>query len=138
MESGSQILGICALPPGAQELETHRRLQRRLEQREKFNNLTVQELAQQIEQRHRQQAVSATWINDDVGAMDFSREANLPTVTDPKLYCVKCKPGEERNLMLRLMNKQANTTPSTLHPPLKKHSVHTRVPRSQHGAGSFL
>lgn len=87
----------------AAELNMTQRLEERLARQRAFKEKSVEDIAAEIEKRHKQSRTLEAY--DDAGDIVLSREANLPTVTDPKLFCIKCKPGEERKLMVRLMNR---------------------------------
>ena len=86
------------------ERETQERYAARMKANESFNRRSAEDIATEIEQRHRV-TTEARWSGDVDHNVDLSRNSNLPTVNDPKLFCVKCKPGEERMLVVRIMNK---------------------------------
>mmetsp|Transcript_13616 Transcript_13616/g.29300 ORF Transcript_13616/g.29300 Transcript_13616/m.29300 type:complete len:953 (-) Transcript_13616:3046-5904(-) len=89
------------------EEETKKRLDRRLAQRDQFHSRPAEEIARELERRHQMKSRTAWEQNDD--GVTIPRSAFLPTVSDPKLFAVKCKPGEEKMLCLQLMNKYVNS-----------------------------
>ena len=106
----------------------YKQVQRQREARgNQFNEGSVQDIANALEERYKAQAEIAqarggTYgraggageiddYDDDLaggagGALgDAGRNANLPKVDDPQLFAVPCKGGEERKIVVQLMNK---------------------------------
>ncbi|CAK9002229.1 Transcription elongation factor SPT5 (DRB sensitivity-inducing factor large subunit) (DSIF large subunit) [Durusdinium trenchii] len=63
----------------------------------------VRKLAEKFERKEDQ---FHSFEEDDMDEHAIApRDANLPTVADPKLFCVGCKRGDEQMLCMQLMNK---------------------------------
>ena len=76
---------------------------------------SVEEMAQEIEDRHRmsRRTVSRTaYLDqgaDDVGGPEFipavAQQSLVPSVSDPSLWMVSCSNGKEQELVFQIMNK---------------------------------
>jgi len=103
------------------ELDAHERVRRR---QEAERQMTAEEYAANIEARYRRQAGPsvARAANDDYSdnegysdneeieagygaSTEVAQQSLLPSITDPKLFMIKCKPGTEQIMVLSLMNK---------------------------------
>lgn len=62
----------------------------------------VREIAERIEQRHKHYVSDETNTELNSGIV---QQAMQPSVADPKLWTVKCTPGEEKRLITQLMHK---------------------------------
>lgn len=87
------------------QAEIKRRLATRMAARDMFMNQDVDVTAQRLESRYRDEMKAQSRPDDGDGGGTMAQNANLPTVSDPKLFSVKCKPGEERMLCIQLMNR---------------------------------
>lgn len=77
----------------------HRQLERRVRDREEAEALRI---AQEYKERHRQRRTGM-----GIAAMqDFApRSVLMPSVNDPSIWCVKCKIGRERELVMSISRK---------------------------------
>eukprot|EP00924_Labyrinthula_sp_SR-Ha-C_P014820 augustus_masked-scaffold_43-processed-gene-1.9-mRNA-1 protein AED:1.00 eAED:1.00 QI:0/-1/0/0/-1/1/1/0/923 len=92
------------------ERETQRKYDERRMLKEAFQERSEADIARDLEARHRQRSIPKG--SQARGGVQLSRNANLPTVTDPRLYAIRCKPGEETLLVIKLMNKYIATSGS--------------------------
>ncbi|CAB9498665.1 Putative transcription elongation factor SPT5 homolog [Seminavis robusta] len=101
-------------------MELMRQQDRRRAQAGRFGEteLSVAEMAEEIENRHRMQnrrVPRADFLeqgnNDDAGVPQFSpavaQQSLVPSVSDPSLWMVSCATGKEMELVFQIMNKCA-------------------------------
>jgi transcription elongation factor SPT5 len=78
-----------------------------------FEEMSAQEMARQIEMRHRmtRRTVNRNNIDDEGpgGAESqfsaVSQQSLVPSVSDPSMWMFKCIPGKEQELVIQLLNK---------------------------------
>lgn len=84
--------------------EGHRRLN---QERKAFETESAEEIVNRIKQKHRRS--QRRFDDEDVGGemmhSDVTQQSLLPSVSDPKMWIFKCKPGREQHLVVALMNK---------------------------------
>ena len=81
------------------------RVHRKLEQ-ERFAGQTEEEMQRYVQERYERQAQEDIDIGGyDAEETEVEKQARLPTIKDPKLWLVRCKRGEEQDLLVRIMQK---------------------------------
>ncbi|KAG4101159.1 transcription elongation factor Spt5 [Neocallimastix lanati (nom. inval.)] len=76
---------------------SHRQLDR---SRQYQDEMDAEELAEQINQRYKSQSQGFRGNVDHV-----PQNLLMPDVKDPKLWCIRCKPGKERDIVFNMMRK---------------------------------
>lgn len=80
---------------------------------------SVEEITKEIEERHRNYSLDGTSkyfflenskkilddMDDEDAPAELRRTGMLPSVRDPKLWMIKCKPGKEKATVVALMRK---------------------------------
>ena len=96
----------------AAEKEAHEFIRRRQEQQRKMNEKSAEEIAAEVEARYRSQARARVPHREmDIGdtgdyiANEVSQQSLLPSVHDPGIWLVRCKPGSEMTLVRSVMLK---------------------------------
>ncbi len=90
-----------------------RQNRRRMQERMLTGETDVEEVARQLEERHRMQSrrVDRTIMDDGSVAEGnpnlsaVSQQSLLPSVSDPKLWMFSCPNGKEQELVIQIMNK---------------------------------
>lgn len=72
--------------------------------RNKFADMTEEEMALYFENRHAQETSENRTTNDEAYD-DISQNSLLPTTRDPNLWIVKVRMGEEKLVTLQLLRK---------------------------------
>eukprot|EP01041_Mallomonas_annulata_P006608 gene6608-13376_t len=109
------------------EEEAIERLRRRQESTKQMYDKSVEEIAAEVEARHRSQGRSRTRhgtngtdyeieeSSEQYYTNEVSQQANLPGVTDPGIWMVRCKDGFEtslvRSIMLKIINAKSKGSP---------------------------
>ena len=98
---------------GEDELEAIERVNLRHEEARKRLNENAKTMAQEFENRYRYQARMESSLQraaeGSVGVYSqksVSQQSLIPSVRDPAIYSVRCKPGEERQLVRSILMKQ--------------------------------
>jgi len=76
---------------------SHRQLDR---SRQYQDEMDAEELAEQLKQRYASQSQGFRGNVDHV-----PQNLLMPDVKDPKLWCIRCKPGKERDIVFNMMRK---------------------------------
>ncbi len=86
---------------GAQHA-AYRRLNREREEK------SAEEIARQVEERYKRMEEGAYGYDDGAALAQtgaVGQQAMQPTVNDPKLWLIQCRPGHERELVTQLLQK---------------------------------
>ncbi|OQV17540.1 Transcription elongation factor SPT5 [Hypsibius exemplaris] len=110
-EAANQLASLLEKGPTAQEMDSHRR--RFAEVMEKDET----EIEKYYQDRYKQQAQLEKFTSTGASNEEIAKQRLLPSVKDPSLWMIKCKPGEERASCLHLMRKMVAhlTTGQPLH-----------------------
>jgi transcription elongation factor SPT5 len=93
-------------PSERREAEAYMKEQEQRQKRKnKYADMTEEEMEQYFRERHAAQATSHRGDIDDDIYDDITQNGLLPSTKDPNLWIVKCRMGEEKNLALQLMRK---------------------------------
>lgn len=104
-------------PSERAEAERYMKEQEKLKERRrnKYVDMTEEEMERYFHERHAAQVGTHRGDIDEDTYDDITQNGLLPTTKDPNLWLVKCRIGEEKQLVLQLMRKyiayQSSTDP---------------------------
>lgn len=70
-----------------------------------FSGMNEDQIEDYFKKKYASQPSYTSATNDDGAFDDISRNSLLPSTKDPNLWIVKCRMGEEKEMVLRLMRK---------------------------------